>query len=105
MSDSQRPAGSFDEWDRTEGTPGSMGVTWVETFSAWNFALYSRRATAVTILLYTAEDTVHPVFEQTLDPRVNKSGRIWHCWIPLERAKGAVYYAYRVAGRYDPAHG
>jgi glycogen operon protein len=82
-----------------------MGVTWVPSLNAWNFALYSRRATGVTLLLYSEADPVHPVFECQLDPRVNKSGRIWHCWITANRAPGAVYYAYRVDGRHEPAKG
>ena len=106
MTEILRPAGSFDEWDRREGTPGPMGVTWVESLSAWNFALYSRRATGVTLLLYGPDDPVRPILEQRLNPRLNKSGRIWHCWIP---AAGAVaqarHYAYRVEGRHDPGAG
>src|SRR5438445_9170018 len=105
MAESLRSSGSFDEWDRKEGTPGPMGVTWIASLQAWNFALYSRRATGVTLLLYDANDPVHPVFEGSLDPRTNKSGRIWHCWIPMARAKGAAFYAYRVDGRHDPAAG
>jgi isoamylase len=105
MPESWRQAASFDEWDRTEGTPGPLGATWVPSLQAWNFALYSRRATGVTLLLYTAEDPVHPRFELRLNPRINKSGRIWHCWIEAARAKGAAYYAYRVEGRFDPAAG
>ena len=58
-----------------------MGVTWVPSLSAWNFALYSRRASSVTLLLYSADDPIKPVFEQRLNPRINKSGRIWHCWV------------------------
>ena len=82
-----------------------MGATWVPSLAAWNFALYSRRATGVTLLLYSATDPVHPILESSLDPRINKSGRIWHCWIPADRAMGAAYYAYRVEGRFDPAKG
>jgi len=82
-----------------------MGVTWVESLQAWNFALYSRRATGVTLLLYTADDAFHPIFEERLHPRTNKSGRIWHCWVPAGRAKGAAYYAWRVAGYRDPGSG
>ena len=62
MAESLRSSASFDEWDRKEGTPGPMGVTWVPSLNAWNFALYSRRATGVTLLLYTAEDPVRPDF-------------------------------------------
>lgn len=82
-----------------------MGVTWVPQLEAWNFALYSRRATGVSLLLYTAQDQVTPLIEYTLDVRANKSGRIWHCWVPADRAAGAAYYAWRVEGRHDPAAG
>jgi glycogen operon protein len=105
MADSPRSSASFDEWDRKEGTPGPMGVTWIPSLKAWNFALYSRRATSVTLLLYGADDPVNPVFEARLDPRTNKSARIWHCWVAADRAQGAVFYAYRVDGRHDPTAG
>src|SRR5450432_2756289 len=105
MPESLRSSASFDEWDRKEGTPGPMGVTWVPSLEAWNFALYSRRATGVTLLLYSAADLARPVLEEHLDPRNNKSGRIWHCWVPSARAKDAAFYAYRVEGRYQPAAG
>ena len=81
-----------------------MGVTWVPSLRAWNFALYSRRAAGVTLLLY-ADDPVLPIFEQRLNPRINKSGRIWHYWVPADHVKGAAFYAYRVEGRHDPAAG
>jgi glycogen operon protein len=82
-----------------------MGVTWVPSLAAWNFALYSRRATGVTLLLYGCADFAHPVLERRLDPRINKSGRIWHCWIPADSVPDAAFYAYRVEGHHDPAHG
>jgi glycogen operon protein len=105
MAESLRSSASFDEWDRKEGTPGPMGVTWAPALNAWNFALYSRRATGVTLLLYRAVDPVHPVLSRRLDAAVNKSGRIWHCWIEAAEAPDAAYYAYRVEGRHDPAAG
>ena len=64
-----------------------------------------RRATGVTLLLYGAADPVNPLFECRLDARANKSGRIWHCWVPADRAGQAAYYAWRVEGRHDPAEG
>jgi isoamylase len=82
-----------------------MGATWVPSLNAWNFALYSRRATGVTLLLYSAVDPVKPVLEYHLDVRANKSGRIWHCWVAADRAPAAAYYAWRIEGRYDPAAG
>src|SRR5271156_5904275 len=105
MPESSRSSASFDEWDRKEGTPGPIGATWVPLLEAWNFALYSRRATGVTLLLYSAGDAVKPILQERLNSRSNKSGRIWHCWIPLSRAPRAVHYAYRVEGRKDPSAG
>jgi isoamylase len=105
MPELLRSTASYDEWDRKEGTPGPMGVTWIPSLKAWNFALYSRRATGVTLLLYNADDPVRPILEEALDPRLNKSGRIWHCWIPAARVKGAAFYAYRVEGARDPTTG
>jgi isoamylase len=105
MAESLRSSASFDEWDRREGTPGPMGVTWVPSLNAWNFALYSRRATGVTLLLYAADDPLRPIFEERLNPAINKSGRIWHRWVPAAQAKRAALYAYRVEGRRDPDAG
>src|ERR1700690_3077474 len=99
MAESVRSSSSFDEWDRKEGTPGPMGVTWVPSLRAWNFALYSRRATGVTLLLYSPKDPVRPILEERLNPRLNKSGRIWHCWVSAARVESAAFYAYRVEGR------
>lgn len=97
---------SIENWERLYGTPSPLGPTWVKAESAWNFSLYSRYATSVTLLLYRREDTANPILVHELDPLVNKSGRVWHCWVPEEMARGAVYYGYRVDGpvghRFDP---
>jgi isoamylase len=105
MAEALRSSGSYDEWDRREGTPGPMGVTWIPGLNAWNFALYSRRATGVTLLLYGAHDSVHPILEVPFNPRMNKSGRIWHYWVAADQAEGAAYYAYRVQGGRDRSGG
>ncbi|HEU0039208.1 MAG TPA: hypothetical protein VFR76_08035, partial [Verrucomicrobiae bacterium] len=43
---------SVEAWERAEGSPCPLGATWVESEQAWNFALFSRHATGVTLLLY-----------------------------------------------------
>ncbi len=87
-------------WSASEGLPYPLGVTWIEAERARNFALYSRHATRVTLLLYREEDlaTHTPVFSYDFDYLTNKSGRIWHCRIPEAAVQGAVYYAYRIDG-------
>jgi glycogen operon protein len=86
------------DWTATEGTPFPLGATWVEKDLAWNFALYSKDAVSVTLLLYAEADPVNPVFTYHFDYLRNKSGRIWHCRVAQAVLRGARYYAYSVAG-------
>jgi glycogen operon protein len=69
------------EWTAIEGAPLPLGATWVESARAWNFALYSKHAESVSLLLYAESDLVVPVFTYRLDYLRNKSGRIWHCGV------------------------
>ena len=85
-------------WTDAEGTALPLGATWCRHAKAWNFALYSKHAEQVTLLLYTAEDLVTPLLRYTMDYLRNKSGRIWHCRIPASAARGARYYAYSIVG-------
>ncbi|NTU85111.1 MAG: glycogen-debranching protein [Chloroflexales bacterium] len=103
---------TVEAWERDEGVPVPLGATWIEDEQAYNFALYSRHATGVTLLLYAEDDLVTPVYQQRLDPYTNKTQALWHCWIPASSTRGARYYAYRVEGpeapergyRFNPAH-
>jgi glycogen operon protein len=85
-------------WGREEGAPVPLGVSWVEGEQAYNFAIYSKHAESVTLLLYREDDWVTPVLTLRLDYLVNKSGRVWHCRVPASRAAGARYYAYSIDG-------
>ena len=85
-----------------EGQPIPPGVTREE--DGWNFALYSRHATGVTLLLFDAANFVKPLATFTLDPLHNKTGRIWHCFVPQPAAPDARYYAYRVEGPTGALH-
>src|SRR5262245_44804299 len=71
-----------DEWFVEDGSPHPLGATWVEEAQSWNFALYSRHATGVSLLLYRAGNLTNPVKRVTLDYTRNKSGRVWHCRVP-----------------------
>ena len=85
-------------WTSREGAPSPLGVTWVEEEDAYNFALYSRYADSVTLLLYAEEDVTSPLLQYRLDHLRNKSGRVWHCRVPKSRVDAARYYAYTVSG-------
>lgn len=95
----------MNQWTAEEGAPAPLGVTWVEDEQAVNFALYSKHATDVTLLLYTQHDTMNPAMQYRLNYLAHKSGRVWHCRLPVSRLQSIVYYAYRVDGPHDPAHG
>ncbi len=86
-------------WAQTEGTPLPLGATWIEEERAFNFAVYAEQAASVALLLYSADDLAHPILTFQFDYIRNKSGRIWHCRLPLDQTRGARYYAYSVSGQ------
>ena len=86
-------------WGQTEGTPLPLGATWIEEEQAFNFAVYAEHAESVTLLLNSADDLANPVLTFQFDFLRNKSGRIWHCRLPLNQMRGARYYAYSVSGQ------
>ena len=87
------------------GSPWPFGVQWVEADDAFNFSLYSKHATGVTLLCYTEEDPARPVFEFRFQHPAHKTGNVWHCRIPATALLGATLYAYRVEGPHEPEHG
>jgi isoamylase len=87
------------------GSPWPFGVQWVEADDSFNFALYSRHATGVTLLCYLEEEPARPVFEFWFGHPAHKTGNVWHCRIPASELHGATLYAYRVEGPEGPEHG
>ena len=85
-------------WEQAEGSPLPLGATWIEEEQAFNFAVHAEHAESVTLLLYAQEDLVNPSLLYEFDFLHNKSGRIWHCRIPLSEIGGARYYGYSVSG-------
>ena len=85
-------------WAAAEGSPFPLGAAWIAEEQAFNFALYSKHAQTVELLLYAPDDLVNPVLIHAFDHLRNKSGRVWHCRLPLAAMKGVLYYAYRVDG-------
>ena len=86
-------------WAQTEGTPLPLGATWIEEEQAFNFAVHAEHADGVTLLLYSANDFANPLLTFQFDFLRNKSGRIWHCRLPLIQMRGARYYGYSVSGQ------
>ena len=86
-------------WAHTEGLPLPLGVTWIEEDQAFNFAVCAEHAESVKLFLYSPTDLAKPVLTFQFDPIRNKSGRIWHCRIPLDQMCNARYYGYSVSGQ------
>jgi glycogen operon protein len=96
------PATKRPTWEETEGSPLPLGVKWIEEEQAFNFAVHSEHADSVTLLLYSPADLVNPLLRLQLDFLHNKSGRIWHCRVPVAKVPEARYYAYSVSGETIP---
>jgi pullulanase/glycogen debranching enzyme len=58
-------------WAATEGLPYPLGVTWSEIDRAYNFAVYSKHATSVRLLLFDDGDYATPRVELSLEPSTN----------------------------------
>ena len=86
------------KWAQIEGSPLPLGVTWIEREQAFNFAVHSEHAESVTLLFYSSTDLVNPLITFRFDFLRNKSGRIWHCRMPIGEIAEARYYAYSVSG-------
>ena len=76
------------DWDNVEGTPYPLGVCWVAPQQAYNFAIYSKHAEKVVLLLYAHDNLTQPILTCDFDYLRNKSGPIWHCRIPANRIAG-----------------
>ena len=68
-----------------------------------NFSLFSRHAKAVSLLLFENEKQDSAWQEIKLDARNNKTGDMWHCFIP--GLKAGACYLYRVDGPFVPEKG
>ena len=58
-----------------------------------NFAIASRYATAVTLLLFLP-GTLEPLLEVPLDARFHRTGEVWHAF--LKGLEPGIQYAYRM---------
>lgn len=92
-------------WSSREGAASPLGVTYISEEDAYNFALYSKHASGVTLLLYSRNDVTHQIYEYAFNPLINKSGRVWHCRLTASAVSAARYYAYRVSGPNEPGEG
>jgi glycogen operon protein len=82
-----------------KGTP--LGATLIE--EGVNFAIFSRHASLVTLILFESAAQDSHYREIPLDKRGHKTGDIWHCLV--KGLKPGACYLYRVDGPYQPERG
>jgi isoamylase len=75
----------------SRGAPLPLGASVVR--GGINFAIFSRHATDVFLQLYQPGDPV-PFHEFALDPRLNRTGDVWHAF--LDTLDPGIHYAYRM---------
>ena len=68
-----------------------------------NFALFSKNATAVELLLFSERDLSCPQEVIKLDPKIHRTFQYWHIFV--EGLKAGQIYAYRVDGPFAPEKG
>jgi len=79
------------------GYPLPLGANF--TCIGINFALFSRHATAVSLVLFPKGEE-EAIAEIPFDPKINRTGDIWH--ILVQGMDPALRYGYRVDGPFDP---
>ena len=91
----------FDDIVVDAGKPMPLGAALTE--EGVNFALFSRHATVVTLILFDSPGPDSPWTEIPLNKRENKTGDIWHCLV--RGLKAGACYLYRADGPYAPERG
>jgi glycogen operon protein len=86
------------EAGRFAGKPYPLGATW--DIRGTNFALFSKNATKVELLLFKTNIDSQPV---EIIPIHEKTNFVWHCY--LRGIAPGQLYGYRVYGPYDPEKG
>lgn len=88
----------------SRGSPLPLGTTIVR--DGINFAIFSKHATEVTLVVYSP-DEASSIVEFPLDPRINRTGEVWHVYI--RGLHPGIHYGYRINGprdhhlhRFDP---
>lgn len=86
------------KWRILPGSMRPLGATW--DGSGVNFAIYSRHATRIDLVLFDARDPAHEIVTLTLPER---TAHVWHGYVP--GVQPGQLYGYRVHGEYAPDRG
>lgn len=104
LENADKDARIVDGFHVDRGSPLPLGPD--RTARGVNFAIFSSRATAMKLELYEGDDDeIKAVVE--LDPRLNRTGEIWHVRIlhPEPELLRSLRYVWKADGPWDPAAG
>ena len=91
----------FDNVVADSGKALPLGASFVN--DGVNFAVFSRNATGVTLVLFESAQPGSRSIEIPLNKKGNKTGNIWHCFI--RGLEAGTCYLYRADGPYFPERG
>ena len=83
------------------GSPLPLGASLCK--DGVNFSIYSKDATKVVLYLFEKENSKTYYKSYELNPEENKTGDIWHIFVP--ELKAGCLYLYKVDGPYNPPKG
>ncbi|MFP4509201.1 MAG: glycogen debranching protein GlgX [Spirochaetaceae bacterium] len=83
------------------GRPAPLGASPVG--GAVQFAVVSRHADAMSLLLFEHADDTSPDVEIPFDRETNRIGDVWYCRV--HGCHAGAFYLYRASGPYDPESG
>ena len=83
------------------GTPLPMG-TRIEADGA-NFSVFSRDAESMSLCVFERASDGEPAFEYRLDPRLNKTGDVWHVFVA--GIEPGALYLWKADGPFIPTKG
>ncbi|GMO27911.1 MAG: glycogen debranching protein GlgX [Termitinemataceae bacterium] len=89
------------KWTILPGSPMPYGATVMQ--SGINFSVFSRNATAMTLVIFQEESGECPITQIRLDKPINRTGDVWHCFV--QGLSSPAFYVYRAEGPFDPARG
>ncbi|MCL2044407.1 MAG: glycogen debranching protein GlgX [Treponema sp.] len=92
---------NFVDFTISVGKPIPLGATLYS--EGVNFAIFSRHATSVTLVLFDSQEKDSSYVEIPLGNKGGKTGDVWH--ILVHGLKAGACYLYRVNGPYQPERG
>lgn len=85
-------------WKAEDGWPFPEGAAWVPGMLGFNFSLYSKSASTVSLHFFKTTDPAREVFSYAFNNIKNRTGSIWHCFISESLLNGGDCFGYRVDG-------